>query len=84
MLFIIICWFLFFFALALRNEYEPGSKNYKDINIFVWILGFISPGFTAFFILVAIYSCIFDKSNKKIPLLDPLEDIPTAVRIDSV
>ena len=84
MISIIFCWFLFFVLLAFRNEYDPGSENYKEINILVWIFGFLGPGFTAFFILVAIYSCIVDKPSKRAPLLDPhAENIPTATRIIS-
>ena len=84
MISIIFCWFLFFVVLAFRNEYDPSSKNYKQINIMVWIFGFLGPGFTGFLILVAIYSCIFDKPSKRAPLLDTQQkDIPTAIRIDS-
>jgi len=84
MISIIFCWFLFFVVWALRDEYDSGSKNYKEINIFVWIFGFLGPGFTAFLILVAIYSCIFDKPSKRVPLLDShAENIPTATQIIS-
>jgi amino acid permease len=81
---IIFCWFFFFVVLAFRNEYDPGSKNYKQINIIVWIFGFLGPGLTLILILLAIYSCILNKPSKREPLLNPQQDnIPTAIRIDS-
>jgi len=59
--------------LVIRDEYDSGSKTWQQINIIVWILGFTGPGLTILVILVAIYSCIFEKSSstKKQPLLDP-------------
>lgn len=66
MLSIILCWFLFFVMLALRNEYDSSSKNYKELNIVVWIFGFLGPGLTGFFILVAIYFSINSKTIQKI------------------
>lgn len=84
MITILFCWFLFFAVLALRNEYEPDSKNYKQINIIVWIFGFLGPGLTALITLVTIYYCIFPKASKRVPLLDlHQKNIPTAIRIDS-
>lgn len=71
MLSIILCWFLFFVLLALRNEYDSSSKNYKELNIVVWIFGFLGPGLTGFFIVAAIYSCINSKTKqKREPLLN--------------